>query len=239
MSWINFARVGKVVALLAFLLPWLVVSCNTTPILEASGVDLVTGSIRTLSDQAPEQDNSPHIWAILTLALIVIGFVASFLLKPVRNAGAAIGGAAAAALVICAAGMFLTVSGIKAKMAEEAPATPSAPAAADLDNPFGAKFGEDMKKAMLEAIRIQTKPGFWITLAGLGVATATGFMAFSGRPAPALATAGGARAPADPDTAFWDSIDKSDRASLEEYLLRFPQGRFVDLARMRLDTPQA
>lgn len=236
MSWINFARVSKVVALLAFLLPWLVVSCNTTPILEASGLDLVTGSIRTLSDQAPEQDNSPHIWAILTAVLIVVGLAASFLLKPVRNAGAAIGGAAAAALVICAAGMFLTVSGIKAKMAEEAPATPGAPAASDLDNPFGAKFGEDMKKAMLEAIRIQTKPGFWITLTGLGVATATGFMAFSGRAAPAV---GGARAPVDPDTAFWDSIDKSDRASLEEYLLRFPQGRFVALARMRLDTPQA
>lgn len=40
----------------------------------------------------------------------------------------------------------------------------------------------------------------------------------------------------DADTAFWDRlIDKNDSDALEEYLLRFPKGRFAGLARTRLE----
>src|SRR5579885_124847 len=39
----------------------------------------------------------------------------------------------------------------------------------------------------------------------------------------------------DADTAFWDSIDKRDPDALEEYLVRFPAGKFVQLARSRLE----
>lgn len=40
----------------------------------------------------------------------------------------------------------------------------------------------------------------------------------------------------DADTAFWDGLpNKSDRDCLEEYLMRFPQGRFASLARTRLE----
>lgn len=38
----------------------------------------------------------------------------------------------------------------------------------------------------------------------------------------------------DDDVAFWDRIDKSDTDSLQEYLLRHPTGRFVELARTKL-----
>lgn len=38
----------------------------------------------------------------------------------------------------------------------------------------------------------------------------------------------------DDDVAFWDRIDKSDPDSLQEYLLRHPAGRFVELARAKL-----
>jgi hypothetical protein len=238
MNWMNFARAGKAVALVAFLLPWLVVSCNATPIVSATGVDLVMGSVKTLSEQAPEQDSSPHLWAIATMVFILVGLAASFVLKPVRNAAAAIGAAAAAAFAIAAVGMLLTVSGIKSKMAEETPAS-SASAASEADNPFGPQFGEDMKKAMLEAIRIEPKYGYWLTLLGLAGAAGAAAMAFSGRVLPVMAGANAARAPADPDTAFWDNLDKSDRASLEEYILRFPEGRFVGLARMRLNDMKA
>jgi hypothetical protein len=41
---------------------------------------------------------------------------------------------------------------------------------------------------------------------------------------------------ADPDTAFWDSMtDKNDPDLLEEYLIRFPAGRFAQLARNKLE----
>ncbi|HEY5105654.1 MAG TPA: PH domain-containing protein [Caulobacteraceae bacterium] len=47
----------------------------------------------------------------------------------------------------------------------------------------------------------------------------------SARPAPA----------ADTDLAFWDAMaDKNDPDLLEEYLIRFPEGRFAGLARTKL-----
>lgn len=235
MSWINFARVGKVVALLAFLLPWLVVSCNATPIVSATGLELVTGSVKALSEQAP-QDSSPHLWAVAALVLIALGLALSFVLKPVRNAAAALGGAAAAALLLLAAGMFLTIGGIKSQMAEETPGANAAPASAD--NPFGGEFESSMRDAMAQAIKVETKFGYWLALIALAGAGGAAFMAFSGRAAPLagvkLASVA-APAPADPDTALWDSLDQTDRAALEGYLQRFPQGRFVALARMKLD----
>ncbi|MEO8926329.1 MAG: superinfection immunity protein [Caulobacteraceae bacterium] len=46
----------------------------------------------------------------------------------------------------------------------------------------------------------------------------------------------GAGALADPDTAFWDGLrDKNDPDLLEEYLIRFPGGRFAQLARNKLE----
>jgi hypothetical protein len=43
-----------------------------------------------------------------------------------------------------------------------------------------------------------------------------------------------------PDTAFWDSVnDKNDVDHLEEYLIRFPHGRFAQLARNRLERKAA
>jgi membrane protein YdbS with pleckstrin-like domain len=52
------------------------------------------------------------------------------------------------------------------------------------------------------------------------------------RAAPATPAAGGAP---DPDLAFWDGMsDKNDPDLLEEYLIRFPEGRFAGLARTKL-----
>ncbi|HEY3812953.1 MAG TPA: superinfection immunity protein [Caulobacteraceae bacterium] len=48
-----------------------------------------------------------------------------------------------------------------------------------------------------------------------------------------------AAGPIDQDMQFWDSLsDKTNVDSLEEYLMRFPQGRFVALARARLERTQ-
>ena len=53
--------------------------------------------------------------------------------------------------------------------------------------------------------------------------------------APAASHPSGMSAADDPDTTFWDSAaDKTDPDHLEEYLVRFPDGRFAELARTRL-----
>ena len=50
MSWMNVARVAKVLAILMFLLPWLVVSCSGSPLAEASGLDLAIGKMQPAAD---------------------------------------------------------------------------------------------------------------------------------------------------------------------------------------------
>lgn len=234
MNWLNIARAAKVLALVAFVLPWLVVSCNGTPLAEASGIDLVTGGVRTMNQEVSE-NRSPQWWAIATLALVVIGLGLSFALKPTRRAAAALGGAAAGGLVLCALGMMLMIGSFKSEFAEKMN-EPQDAAANQFFDPT------EMQKAMAEAIRFETRFGYWLELLALAGAAGAAFMAFSGRPLP---LAGGARAtttaPADPDVAYWDSIDKTDAAALEEYIYRFPEGRFVDLAQSRLPgaTPPA
>jgi hypothetical protein len=233
MNWMNIARVAKVVALLAFVLPWLAVSCNGTPLAEATGLDLVTGGVKAMNQEVSE-DRTPQWWAIGTLALIGLGLALSFALKPARRAAAGLGGAAAAALALSAVGMMLMIGSFKSEFAEKMnePNDPAANAIFD---------ASEMQKAMAEAIRIDTKFGYWLELLALAGAAGAAFMAFSGRALPTMAAARTAGAPADPDSAYWDSIDKTDRAALEEYIYRFPDGRFVELARNRLagTPPQA
>jgi len=232
MNWMNIARVAKVVALLAFVLPWLVVSCNGTPLAEASGLDLVTGGVKAMNQEVSE-NRDPQWWAIGALALIVIGLALSFALKPVRRAAAGLGGAAAAALVLSAVGMMLMIGSFRSEMTEKMNESNDPAANAIFD-------ASEMQKAMAEAIRIDTKFGYWLELLALAGAAGAAFMAFSGRSLPVMA-ARPAAGPVDPDSAYWDSIDKTDRASLEEYIYRFPEGRFVELARSRLagTPPQA
>ncbi|MCS6622939.1 DUF4912 domain-containing protein [Roseibacterium beibuensis] len=232
MNWMNIARVAKVVALLAFVLPWLVVSCNGTPLAEASGLDLATGGVKAMNQQVSEE-RDPQWWAIAALVLIGLGLVLSFALKPVRRAAAGLGGAAAGALVLCAVGMMLMIGSFKSEMTEKMnePGDPAANAIFD---------ASEMQQAMAEAIRIETKFGYWLTLLALAGAAGAAFMAFSGRALPTMAGVRAGGAAADPDSAYWDSINKTDRAALEEYIYRFPEGRFVELARSRLaGTPQA
>jgi TonB family protein len=85
---------------------------------------------------------------------------------------------------------------------------------------------------------LQEGAGYWLTVISLAVAAVTGFMASAGKEMPKLALQAGA-APArtaDDDVAAWDRIANKDNAdALQEYLLRHPDGRFSELARMKLE----
>src|SRR5690606_33848084 len=142
----------KVVALLAFLMPWLVVSCQGTPLASASGLDLATGSVKAMSGQA-SPDASPQWWAALALLLILGGLAASFLLKPVRKAVLTVGGTATAALLLCVVGMMLTIADGKSRIAEE--------------QGGGDAFAREMQQAAASAIRFETRFGYWLTLLAL------------------------------------------------------------------------
>src|SRR5690606_37729390 len=164
--------------------------------------------------------------------LVIGGLVASFLLKPARKAALTVCATAAGALLVCIVGMMLTIADGKSRIAAE-----------QGDNPFA----REMQQAAASAIRFETRFGYWLTLLALAGAAGAAFMLYRGRPIPAAvgqlgdrlkaaaADVGKPGAPADPDAAYWDAMpDKTDRAALEEYIYRFPDGRFVELARSRL-----
>lgn len=169
LSWMNIARAAKVVALVGFLMPWLVVSCQGTEIASATGLDMAMGTLRSTGDAAAAQDSDPAWWAILALLLIIGGLVATFVMKQARQAALTAAGAAAAALLLCAVGMNMAISEARSGGSPEA-------------------------SAAAAAVQFDLRYGYWLTLAALLVAAGAGFMAWQGRPFPAL----GSAPPADP-----------------------------------------
>lgn len=87
-------RISKGIALLAFLLPWVTVSCSGTEIISVSGLNMVTGQIsmtNPMSGAAESVGNgSPDLWAVLTLVAVVAGLIVAFLAKPGTTAKAPI-----------------------------------------------------------------------------------------------------------------------------------------------------
>jgi hypothetical protein len=71
---------------LGFLLPWVTVSCSGNPILEATGLQLMTGDPQPAGalegmEQNRAEDADPAIGVILAFAAGLIGLAASFVLK--------------------------------------------------------------------------------------------------------------------------------------------------------------
>jgi hypothetical protein len=98
MTGLNVARVAKLVALLGFVLPWVLVSCSGEPIGRLSGIDLATGG----AGQSPH--GQPNLWVVISLAAVIAGLVVSFLLRG-RAAIFAVAAAALIALVTSAIGV--------------------------------------------------------------------------------------------------------------------------------------
>jgi hypothetical protein len=98
MTGLNVARVAKLVALLGFFLPWVLVSCSGEPIGRLTGIELATGG----AGQSPH--GPPNLWVVVSLAAVIAGLVASFLLRG-RAAIFAMASAALIALVASAIGV--------------------------------------------------------------------------------------------------------------------------------------
>ena len=228
MSWSVLARVGKVVALLGFLLPWLVVSCQGSPMLTASGLDLAVGHASGPAASNPQIGHGPQAWALIALALVLIGLANSFTIKALKSRGAAIAVTSTSAFLLCVVGMMMMISGAHRDMAKSAGAS----------NPWDASA----QQMAAQGIKIDTQAGYWLTLIGLLGGGVAGASLYLGRAEPAALASLSFRlaavapsAGSDPDTAYWDRIaDKTDHAALEEYLVRYPEGRFAELARTRL-----
>jgi hypothetical protein len=206
MNWMNLARAAKVIALVLFLTPWLVVSCQGSPMIEASGLDLITGDVQPSQDgmmagfmeqaeaqaeatgEAPDGDAaSPsggiledgRWWALAGAVLIALGLVLGFVLRPAR--AAAMGAVAAGVLALAAlgGGMAWTDHAFDEEKRQALEAQPGGDTEMD-------QFGRNMAAGVAAAIQMEVKPGYWGTLAALGLSVLAAFMAMNGAGMPRI-----------------------------------------------------
>ncbi len=153
-----FARVAKLVALFGFLLPWVVVSCNGTELLSATGVQLMTGDAQPAGplagQDASETDSDPSILAIGVFAVIVVGLIVSGFSRA-RSAAMAMLASSVTAIGLA----FYTIENMRGEMQNEI-----------------AKQGQSAEAQMIDPaqiaslIVIEEQRGFWVTIIALGIA---------------------------------------------------------------------
>jgi len=152
MDYLTLARVGKLVALLGFLLPWVTVSCSGNVILEATGLQLMTGDPQPAgmlegADRSQMDDPEPAIGVILACAAAALGLGLSFVLKGKQAAGAILAGA-----VLTIGLSYYSLESLRTELTREA-----------------SEQEDDMARAVASAIRIEKQEGFWVTVGGAGV----------------------------------------------------------------------
>ncbi len=230
------ARIAKIVAVVGFFLPWVLVSCSNQTLFSATGVDLAMGSVNIhnpMNGAVEHHNGHADVPILLAMMAIAIGLVGTFLLAR-RDAARLMLGTSLAALLLSFAGVQAAhdPQRLKSGLGE----------AGQSDGGLG--------DAALAMVKVENRFGYYLTLLGLTAAAGFSFAALygvgtlrtraselGGQAGRRLAIAAQAASPpADPDIAFWDGMaDKNDRDLLHEYLLRFPAGRFGELARAKLD----
>lgn len=180
MDYLLLARVGKLVALLGFVLPWVTVSCSGTEILEATGWQLMTGDLQPTGafaqmEQSRSEDAEPAIAVIAALAVVVIGLAAGFLTKGRTAAGAML-----AAAVLAIALSYFSIANMRAEMTRQADQSGQVE-----DTPYmSAEQQRDLARAAASAIKIEEQEGYWLTVGALGVSGILCLLVLAGAGAP-------------------------------------------------------
>lgn len=159
----RFVGIAKIVALLAFFLPWMTVSCSSQRVMSATGWDLALGTIQVtnpVTGAIQSSDGSTNLWLILAILLIVAGALVAFF-GGTKSAIATMGTSLLAAILIWAA----TFSYSKNALLDRAAAQEN-------------QFGRAIDASLAAMIRVEWHIGFWISL--LALLAAAG-LAWAGR----------------------------------------------------------
>lgn len=166
----QIARIGKLIALLGFFLPWVTVSCSNTEILQATGWQLMTGDpqpagpLEGMADQRQRAEESePAVIIIAAFAVILIGLGTSLMTRAQT---------AAISMLVCAVlGIGISYYGVqnmRSELRREITETQSEQQGAVADNPF---FSEDqqreMSAAVADSIDVEEQEGYIVTQGGL------------------------------------------------------------------------
>jgi hypothetical protein len=154
----RYVKIPKAIALLAFLLPWMTVSCSNNRVAEANGWELVIGRIRPVIAGAADKPQAAHLnyYLAAAVALIVIGLILSLLRRRLAIAAVA---TSLGALALIWAG---TSQYSSSRLAEAA---------------AKGRDSAGMDKVAASMIRVDWQIGYWIALIALAVAAALAFLA--------------------------------------------------------------
>ncbi|HVY84609.1 MAG TPA: hypothetical protein VG943_05725 [Caulobacterales bacterium] len=173
------ARIAKLVALLGFFLPWVLVSCSGNEIAHGSGFDMMTGHLQpnpqlVQNDQSATADKtSPEIFTILAFALIVVGLLGSFALRA----------RAASALMVATAVLAIAASFYSFEHMHEALIHAANRSAGRANHGEADAFAPQVGSAVAGVIRIEKQDGFWVTVGALAAAACLALVALA-LPAP-------------------------------------------------------
>ena len=171
----RWIKIPKAIALLAFALPWLTVSCGSQQFLTASGVNLTTGRMSVtnpMTNAVQSQAGAVNYWLAAAVVAILIGLAATFIAQ--RRGALLVLITSAAAFVLTWIGTDSITRNFSREIARQSARKPSA-----ATNPFGSP---DLEK-MLALIRFDWQIGYWTTMAALLVAGIMAWLVFSGREA--------------------------------------------------------
>ena len=159
----NAARALKLLALLLFVLPWVTVSCADQTLISMSGMDLATGSVTahnplTGETTTPPSAGKPDLPVLAAALLIAAALLLSFVLARSQAVLVSITALAAAAALICYTVLVRIPTQVRADASAQAAQGTS-------------------RMDLADVIRVETAPGFWLTLAALIAAIVLTWMA--------------------------------------------------------------
>lgn len=158
----RWVKIPKGIALIAFFLPWVTVSCSNRPIASATGWKLVSGHLSVVNPiTGAAQTEATHVSITLAIALIavVLGLIASF--RAARpGASIVLGTSIVALLCIWLATRKMTGDAIARRAAE--------------------KYGQ-IDATIGAVLRIEWQFGYWLATIALVVAALLALLAMSGR----------------------------------------------------------
>ncbi len=161
----KWIRIPKGIALLAFFLPWLTVSCSGQPLLSASGVGLAFGQVTSsLPTNQPGQPSGTgiDIWLVLAILAIAYGIWRSLAKQDKAEARNVMISSAAAIVLIWAGTSKYSKSALLAEAARK--------------NGNGA-----IDQAAVAMLRVDWHFGYWLAMLALAVAGGMAWLVFSGR----------------------------------------------------------
>jgi phosphoglycerol transferase MdoB-like AlkP superfamily enzyme len=164
----KWIRIPKGIALLAFLLPWMTVSCSNQKLVEASGFGLAFGRVTAMGQASQASDGATlNYWLILALLAIAGGLVLLFIKG--REAAKLVLGTSVAALVLIFVGTYrYSKDAITAEAAKNG-------------------SNGNMDQAALAMIQVNWEIGYWLALIALIAAAVMAWLVMSGKEAEAEA----------------------------------------------------